>query len=282
MKLFVTGGTGFIGSHFLREAARRRHQIVALRRRPAPAHALPLASIDWVDGDLESCPRQALAGCGALVHFAAHGVLSPSPDWQDCFHSNVYGTLALLLSARDAGVRRFVICGSCSEYGRAAEQFAAVPSSAPLLPIGAYGTSKAAATMAAIGVAQQHEIELIILRPFHIYGEGEAPTRFWPSLRRAAQAGEDFPMTPGEQIRDFTPVNRVAEAFADSLMRSDLLAGQPLIENVGTGVATTLHDFARYWWQAWEARGELLPGAVPYRENEVMRYVPELPTRSGA
>ena len=83
-------------------------------------------------------------------------------------------------------------------------------------------------------------------------------------------------MTPGEQVRDFTPVSKVAETFADALTRSDLAAGQPLIENVGTGVATTLHDFARHWWKTWQARGRLLPGAVPYRENEIMRYVPEI------
>lgn len=50
---------------------------------------------------------------------------------------------------------------------------------------------------------------------FHVYGEREAETRFWPSLRRAALAGEDFPMTKGEQIRDFMPVETLARTFLD-------------------------------------------------------------------
>ena len=279
MKLFVTGGTGFIGSHFLREAGQRGYQIVALRRTPSDESN---PRIEWIQGDLESCPRPALAGCDAFVHLAAHGVTDPSADWQSCFRWNVHASVALLLAACDAGVRRFMVCGSCFEYGRTAERFPAIPPGAPLLPIGPYAASKAAASMAAIGLAQQRGIELAILRPFHVYGEGEAATRFWPSLHRAAQAGEDFPMTPGEQVRDFTPVARVAATFADAITRSDLVAGQPLIENVGTGVAFTLREFAQHWWKTWGARGKLLPGAVPYRENEVMRYVPELPPWSGA
>jgi nucleoside-diphosphate-sugar epimerase len=277
VKLFVTGGTGFIGSHFLREASQRGHQIIALRR-ALPSQAVESApEIEWIEGDLESCRREIFTGCDAFVHLAAHGVASPSVDWPGCFRWNVQASTALLRIAAGAGVRRFVVCGSCFEYGRSAEQFDAIPVTAPLLPVGPYAASKAAATMAAIGLAQQFGFELLILRPFHIYGEGEAANRFWPSLQRAAKRGEDFPMTLGEQVRDFTPVNRVAETFADALTRPELQAGIPVIENVGTGIASTLRAFAEHWWGAWGARGKLIPGAVLYRENEVMRYVPSLP-----
>jgi nucleoside-diphosphate-sugar epimerase len=221
-----------------------------------------------------------LEGCEAFVHLAAHGVSMQALQWPDCFRWNVEASLSLLLDACRLGVRRFIICGSCSEYGRAAERYASVPADAPLLPTEPYGASKAALSMAALGLSQDRNVELIILRPFHVYGEGEAPARFWPSLRAAARAGTDFPMTGGEQVRDLTPVELVARGFADALIRSDLTAGQPLIENLGTGLPSSLKDFAAQWWRKWQAPGKLILGAVPYRRNEVMRYVPEVPPRT--
>lgn len=85
-------------------------------------------------------------------------------------------------------------------------------------------------------------------------------------------------MTAGEQVRDFIPVETVADAFVAALARTDLQAGEPKIENVGTGKPQTLRAFAEDWWKQWNAKGKLKIGAVPYRANEVMRYVPEIAT----
>ena len=83
-------------------------------------------------------------------------------------------------------------------------------------------------------------------------------------------------MTAGEQARDFVPVETVAEQFATALTRTDLRAGEPKIENVGTGKPQTLRDFAGHWWKHWDAKGKLKIGALPYRAGEVMRYAPEI------
>ena len=63
--------------------------------------------------------------------------------------------------------------------------------------------------------AEEHQLSLEILRVFHVSGEGESQNRFWPSLRRAALAGEDFQMRAGEQIRDFLNVLDVSSVFLD-------------------------------------------------------------------
>ena len=68
----------------------------------------------------------------------------------------------------------------------------------PLEPTGAYHSAKAAATMAALGLAVDRKLALTVLRPFHVYGEGEAEGRLWPALRKAALTGVDLPMTKGE------------------------------------------------------------------------------------
>ena len=83
-------------------------------------------------------------------------------------------------------------------------------------------------------------------------------------------------MTKGEQIRDFVPVSAVAKKFVDALSFTDVRPGQPKISNVGSGNPQTILNFSEFWWKKWKAKGKLLPGALPYRANEVMRFVPDL------
>ena len=276
MNIFVTGGTGFIGGHFLKKALAAGHEAVALRLPgDQPKISLPRQP-EWVDGSLADDWSGPLMRCQALVHFAAVGVSPQKADWDDLFDVNVRQSLNLWRRAAKASVKRFVICGSCFEYGRSGERFEVIPANAPLEPTNAYAASKAAATMAALALAAEQKIEMLVLRPFHIFGDGQHESNFWPSLRKSALAGGDFPMTAGEQVRDFVPVETVAEKFAAALARTDLCAGEPKVENVGTGKPQTLRGFAEYWWKQWNAKGKLEIGALPYRANEVMRYVPQL------
>ena len=84
-----------------------------------------------------------------------------------------------------------------------------------------------------------------------------------------------MPMTPGEQVRDFINVRDVANVFVDALSWP-LEAGNPLFENIGSGRPVTVRAFAERWWSQWNASGRLLFGALPYRQNEVMRFVPQI------
>jgi nucleoside-diphosphate-sugar epimerase len=210
----------------------------------------------------------------ALVHLAATGV-DLQADWSDCFQINVVESLNLWIKAADAGIRHFVICGSCFEYGRSGERYEFIPPDAPLEPVGPYAASKAAATMAALGLASERQLSLLVVRPFHVFGEGEAETRLWPSLRRAALSGMDFEMTPAQQVRDFVPVEKVADQLL-SACHANVVSGEAVVKNLGTGEPRDLRSFANCWWAHWQASGQLLFGAKPYRKAEVMRYVPDL------
>jgi nucleoside-diphosphate-sugar epimerase len=273
--IFVTGGTGFIGWHVLKQARAMGRRVRALRR-PGSVHAdVRIDGVEWLEREMGEVREEEVAGCGVLVHLAAAGVDPTRATWEGCFQTNVVDSLALWRKAVRSGIRRLIVCGSCFEYGTSGERYEFIPVTAPLEPTGSYGASKAAATMAAVGLIQEAGIEGIILRPFHVFGEGEAAHRFWPSLRSAAEEGKDFPMTAGMQVRDFVPVECVAESFL-AACDEPLTVGKPVVRNVGTGRAQTLLDFARYWWKEFGAKGTLRPGAVPYREGEVMRYVPEV------
>jgi nucleoside-diphosphate-sugar epimerase len=274
MTVFLTGASGFIGRHVLSALLAGGHKVRALVRDLLRADFAPHPHLLVLPGEMNTVRSSDLAGCDALIHLAAHGVVNGMNDWEACFRVNVTDSLALWLRAADAGVTRFVICGSCFEYGRSAERYDFIPVDAPLEPTGAYHASKAAATMAAFGFAINYKIKLAVLRPFHVYGDGEAPTRFWPALRSAALACDDFSMTSGEQIRDFTPVEQVARLVMHWIVNLELKSGSPVITNIGSGHPQTLRSFAENCWRKFGARGMLKVGAIPMRSNEVMRYVP--------
>ncbi|MGD1089575.1 MAG: NAD-dependent epimerase/dehydratase family protein [Verrucomicrobiota bacterium] len=274
MKIFVTGGTGFIGSHFLAQALASGREVIALKRMGGlPRIKLP-AQPQWLEREMPEVTVGDLQGSQILVHLAAHSANVPYDTLGECLRWNVFESCSLFEKAILAGVRRFIVAGSCFEYGKSGERYDFIPVNAPLEPAQSYPISKAAASIALAGLAREKNLEMLILRIFQVFGEGELESRFWPLLRKAALAGKDFPMTAGEQVRDFIPVEQVAEIFVNSLSRTDLKPGTPIIENVGTGEPRTLRAFAEHWWRHWNAKGKLLIGTVPYRENEVMRYVP--------
>lgn len=276
MRIFVTGGTGFIGTHFLRQAIDRGHEVIA-QRRPGAQTRLPLIRDPvWVDRQLDGNFEDALRECDVLVHLAAHTPNPPYATLSECLYWNVQASLQLASQAYLCGIKKFVIAGSCFEYGIAAEGLNLITTNTPLQPTLSYPTSKAAASVAFEGFAREHQSKLKILRIFQVYGEGEDSKRFWPALRQAAFAGDDFPMSFGEQVRDFVAVEEVAKQFCDHLDFSNSIAGRPEVHHVASGHPQSLLSFAEYWWQRWHAKGSLKPGAVPYRRNEIMRLVPAL------
>jgi nucleoside-diphosphate-sugar epimerase len=276
LKIFITGSNGFIGSHLVKKALGEGHEVVGLR---LPNHTAKInlqKQPIWIEGTLEDDFSKALTGCDVLIHLAAYGVNPAYDSWQESFRWNVTASLNIWNQAHNAGIKKIIIAGSCSEYGKSAERYEFIPYDAPLEPVNAYGASKATATVAAMAYAREKSIELAVLRLFHVYGDGESSNRFWPALNKAALEGADFPMTLGEQIRDFMPAEQVAEKFLNYATKISLEPGNPIVQNVGTGKPQSLLDFAEMQWTNLGGKGKILPGNIPYRKNEIMRFVPKI------
>jgi len=276
MKLFVTGGTGFIGSHFINYAHKAGHEVVALKR----ANSIPRVKLDkeptWIEGQLDDEFSDQIDGCDILIHLAAHSPTPPYDSLETCLYWNLNASLKLLNQARHAGISNFLVAGSCFEYGKSGERYEYIPVDAPLEPTMTYPISKAAASVAFSGWAIDKNVNLQILRIFQVFGEGEPHSRLWPSLKKSAMSGSDFPMTRGEQVRDFIYVKDVAKSFVSALEFENILPGNPIIQNIGTGHPQTVLEFSEYWWNKWKAKGDLLVGCKQYRNNEVMRFVPDV------
>ena len=217
-----------------------------------------------------------LKDCDVLIHLASAGVSTKSVPLKTMVEVNVMGTIRLAEIAHNAGVKRLVIAGTCHEYGYSAMNYEAVPSDAPLQPSNLYAGSKAAGFELVSCFARVHKLELYYGRIFSAYGEGQFEGNFWPSLRRAASEGSDFPMTKGNQIRDFMPVQEVATRLVEASIRTDLQSGKPYVENIGSGRAISLFDFAKQEWKRLGATGHIILGAIDDRPDEVQRFAPAL------
>jgi nucleoside-diphosphate-sugar epimerase len=152
MKLAITGGTGFVGSHLIDAALAVGHQVQALTRRDQPERDRVL----WIAGSLDDrdALQRLVSDADAIVHVA--GVIS-APDAAAFEHGNVAGTLAMLAAATAGGVQRFIHVSSL-----AARE--------PKLSL--YGASKAKAE----ALIRSSGLDWAIVRPPAVYGPGDKET----------------------------------------------------------------------------------------------------------
>tara|TARA_B100000963_G_scaffold307276_1_gene282224 strand:+ start:8331 stop:9197 length:867 start_codon:yes stop_codon:yes gene_type:complete len=280
MRIFVTGGTGFIGSHFIKQALDQGHELICLRR-PNSCPKIPLEiEPKWVEGSLDHDLRDEFIGCDVFLHLASHSVNVPYDSLENCLYWNLTAPLQLMQRAREVGIRKFIVIGTAFEYGHSGERYDYIPTTANLEPSMSYPASKAAAATVFYQWSIEHNLKLQYLRLFQVYGEGESENRLWPSLKKAALSGEDLDMTEGEQLRDFIHVEDVAYQLIEALKFKKTESGKPVFKNIGTGKPSSIRQFAEYWWRKWGAIGKLNFGSIPYRDDEVMVYVPDLSTPS--
>lgn len=166
MRLFVTGATGFVGSHVARMAAEQGAELRLLTRRTSRIENLP-KDAELVQGDLREPGKfaAALRGCDALIHVAADYRLWV-PDPAEMYKANVEGTRELLRLAREAGVRRVVYTSSVATMGFRKDA-SVVDEETPVSEadmIGHYKRSKWMAEQVAIEAARAGQ-EVVILNP---------------------------------------------------------------------------------------------------------------------
>lgn len=174
------------------------------------------------------------------------------------------------------GIKRLVAAGSCLEYGHGAQGWEQIPPHAPLDPTTPYGASKAAGFLMLKAATENLGIEFYYGRIFSAYGEGQFKDNLWPSLREAALNRSDFPMTKGDQIRDFISVSEVAQYLAIAIERNDTDKNTPLIVNIGSGKGLSVLEFSQQQWTNFEATGSLIPGKIPSRHNQINRLVADI------
>jgi nucleoside-diphosphate-sugar epimerase len=274
MKTLVTGGGGFIGSNVVRALLARGDDVRVLDNFATGSRA-NLAGlehdVELVEGDLRSYERVHAAVRGVEVVFHQGALPSVPRSVQDPLTTtavNVEGTLNVLLSSRDEGVRRIVNASSSSVYGNTGE-LPRVESQAPD-PISPYAVAKLAAERFCTSFSRVYGMEIVSLRYFNVFGPRQDPTSQYsavvPRFIRAIATGEAVTIYgDGEQSRDFTFVDNVVGA---NLLAADAMGVGGEILNVATGDSVTVNALA-------DAIGTLLGKPVeksfePAREADVL------------
>lgn len=275
MKLLITGASGFIGQHVLRQCIRKGHHVTAIIR-PQSAHiSTKQTSVEYVYTELAEISLEHIKKVDVVIHLAATWQIGNKDPWPDLLRVNMFGTLHLCNLAALAS-KPIVISGSAKEYGLSSLRYKRIPVSAPLEPITAYAASKASAYHIASSIARTMQNPTCYLRIFNAYGPGQNPHSLWPSLYTSAIGGTDLQITSGSQIRDFIHVSHVAAliiSFCEKASDSSLF---PVVYNIGSGEGQTVYSFCQRWWRYFNAKGKIIEGSLSNRIDDVSCCVADI------
>jgi nucleoside-diphosphate-sugar epimerase len=228
MKLFVTGATGFLGSHFLRAALEEGHEVTALRRSATsePRLALPVAP-RWLEKGISEVTAYDLAEHDALVHLAATGVKASARSWTKTLETNVLGTIRLFETARrcSSAPPAFVMTRTFYEDLVAQE---------PRLNENPYIATKRVASEAVRLRAGDYKAPVVLVRVFQVYGPLDEPTNVLSYAAAQFARREKAELGSGHGRRDWI---RVRDAAAGLLAAVSSVQGMPpaLVQDIDLG-----------------------------------------------
>ena len=302
MRVLVTGGAGFIGSHLCARLVDRGDEVAVVdsfepfhperlkRRALAPLLARNLRLFEADVRDERAMDRAFRdARPEAVVHLAALTGVPPSVERPAAYADvNVHGTAVILEAARRSSVRRFVFGSSSSVYGRNAEppfrEGARIES-----PLSPYAASKAAGELLTRTFHNLHGSEAIVLRLFSVYGPRQRPDLAIHRFARRMLAGQTLPFFgDGSSRRDYTYVDDIVQgilAALESPVKWDVV-------NLGGAKSTSLRELIQLLEEALGVAARLdpqpaQPGDMPLtladldHASRVLGYAPAVSLREG-
>lgn len=302
MKVLITGGAGFIGSHLAQALCQRGAAIVVLDNLSSgsPANLAwrkPGDHLELIQGDVADATvvRRAIAGCEWVFHQAALVSVPKSVEHPlESHRDNVVGTLEVLAAARDAGVKRLVLASSSAIYGdHPAEVKHETLPPGPLTP---YALQKYAAERYGQLFHALYGLETVGLRYFNVFGPRQAADSPYSGVIAKycnTFLAKERPRVfgDGRQTRDFVYVDNVVAAnLAAAEQPAERVAGR--VFNVATGTSITLLDLItelrRLTGQALEPRFEPgRAGDVRFSRADIsaartgLGYEPRVPWQTG-
>ena len=255
MKIFVTGGAGYVGSICVEELLERGDEVTVFDNL-SEGHRFAIdPRATFIQGDLNDSKSISLAintsKPDAVMHFAANALVAESmQNPYKYFHNNVCGGLNLLNAMVENNVRRFVFSSTCATFGT--PDRVPIDEETPQNPINPYGESKLMFEKILRWFDQIHGLKFAALRYFNVAGASErygehhrTETHLIPrvlqvalgSLPNAEIYGTDFPTPDGTCIRDYIHIRDLASAHILALSVDN--SG---FYNLGTGGGTSVRE----------------------------------------
>jgi nucleoside-diphosphate-sugar epimerase len=252
MEYLVTGGAGFIGSNIVRHLVGQGRQVRILDNldtgRRINIEDL-LGEVDFIEGDIrdEATAHRAVDGVSYVIHLAAlPSVIRSVNDPIAANHTNINGTLNMLVAARDAGVKRFVFSSSSSVYG----DTPTLPKREDMtpMPLSPYAVQKLTGEHYCRVFHRLYGLQTVCLRYFNVFGPRQDPASQYSAvipLFVSALQNDTPPIIhgDGEQTRDFTFVGDVVRANLCACTAPDAAAGG--VYNVAYEHRTSINELAR-------------------------------------
>jgi UDP-glucose-4-epimerase GalE len=256
VRILVTGGSGYVGSHAVRELAAAGHEAVIYDNLSTGCRKLS-QGFELIEGDIGDTEKvsSCLKGMDAVIHFAASAYVGESVrNPRKYFRNNVEAGLKLLDAVLASDVRNFVFSSTCATYGVPGKL--PISEDSPRVPINPYGASKLFFEHALQAFSDSHGLKYAALRYFNAagahpdgtIGEYHVPeTHLIPLALKARLGtmpplkifGENLDTPDGTCVRDFVHVSDLGTAHVKAV---EHLAGggSSLRANLGTGKGTSI------------------------------------------
>ena len=270
MRILLTGGAGFQGSHIAKKWLSDGHKVTILNTYSQEAEENVSSfrkdvSLVWGSITDMEIVSKTIRGHDAVVHLAAHINVDESLNNPRAFLDvNAGGTLNLLEAVRHSGVR-MIHASTCEVYGYAGDIL--IDESSEIKPHSPYAASKLAAERMCFAYHTSYGVDVTIVRPSNVYGERQKTGRGGAVIPIfATLASQKKPLTvfgDGSQTREYIHVEDLISAYDMILRRSDL-SGVTL--NVGTGETPSIREIAVFISKKMDVPvqyGPARPGEVP-------------------
>jgi nucleoside-diphosphate-sugar epimerase len=234
MKIFITGGTGFVGQHTVAELQKEKHQLLLLSRQDSK----PMRWITLLRGDLSDIARwqKKLAAWKpkAALHLAWEGI----PDYGlDMSMKNLSQGVAAIRAMAEAGCKKIIVTGSCWEYGRSSGK---IDEAMDPRPANAFSAAKTVMHWLGREAAKLSDAEFIWARIFYVYGPGQKATSLIPHLIEQKRNGILPEVKNPNGGNDFIYISDVAQALHLLLTKKT----PNTIYNIGIGHVTGVKEIA--------------------------------------
>lgn len=268
MRVMVTGATGFVGQHVVTALLKQGHTVVAIARNINTARKMSwFGSVEFIQCDLhEGFMHLFQPECipEAIIHLSWTGL----PNYRDFFHisKNLPADLAFLEAAVKSGVSHLIVAGTCLEYGM---QHGPLTEDMETYPTTPYGFAKDTLRKALQLLQKENPFVLQWMRMFYTYGEGQNSNSLLSQFNQAVSERQpEFKMSMGDQLRDYLPINEVAEAFS-IVIENPQCQG---VINCSSGRPISVFDFVNQQRQIRSSSIELSRGYYPYPTYEPMAF----------
>lgn len=269
MKVLVTGASGFIGQHVIRNLLQRSDiTIVATTRDLKKATQLDYFSqVQFIEADLSVEDNNIYFKLGEpslMIHLAWNGL----PNYNGLFHveKNLIENCRFIQTMISSGLEDVTITGTCFEYGMVEGCLTEDMVTNPSNP---YGLAKDLLRKYVEALKTEFDFSFKWLRLFYMYGNGQSPNSLISQLERTvALGGKEFNMSGGEQIRDYLHVSQVA----DFIIRCALQRKTEGVINCCSGKPITVKEFVQRYIHENSYPLRLNFGVYPYVNYEPMYF----------